>query len=83
MLRALYFVGALLSAFISVVSTLGGFIYIIHAITVRGLSLEHAMSGGSAITALASTLAIVGWIIFSYLFVVEDDRIENLSGNTP
>lgn len=82
MLRTLYFVGALLSAFISVVSTLGGFIYIIYAVT-RGLSLEQAMSGGSAITALASTLAIVGWIIFSYLFVVEDDRIENQSGNTP
>jgi hypothetical protein len=80
MLRSIYFFCALLFAAVVVISTLAGFVYVMYQLTVIGRTLDEAMTHGTAFGMLVSGLGIVGWILFSYLFVVEDERLENSSG---
>lgn len=77
MLRTFYFVAALAMAAIGILSTFAGFVYVVHSISVGGLALAEAMHRGTAVGLLISSASLLGWILFSYLFVMEDDRIEN------
>lgn len=77
MLRSVYFTLAMVSALLGILSTFAGFIYMVYWVSVGGLTLEQAMHQGTAVGMITSTASILGWILFSYLFVREDDRLEN------
>lgn len=83
MLRTLYFALALLSAAVGMLSTLAGFCFVVYNMTVGGLTLDQAMEHGTAVGLLISSGSLIGWIIFAYLFVQEDERIENDPTNHP
>ena len=77
MLRTLYFAGALIMAAIGMLGTFAGFVYVIYHISAGGLTLHEAMHQGTAVGMIVSSVSMIGWILFSYLFVREDDRLEN------
>lgn len=83
MLRTLYFVLALLSALIGMLSTLAGFCYFVYSMSAGGMTLEQAMHHSTAVGMFVSAGSLIGWILFSYLFVQEDERLENDPGNHP
>lgn len=83
MLRITYVVLACLFAILGMVSTIAGFAYTMHQLTSVGLSLDQAMEKGTTLGFLVSAVSFGGWIVFSFLFIREDERLEDDTERRP
>lgn len=83
MLRGIYFALALMFAALGVVSGFIGFGIIGYQISINGLPLDVAIQQGSVIGFAISAISIIGWIVFSCLFVIQDDKEEHINDIEP
>ena len=77
MLRKTYLVLAIVFAGFGMVSTVAGFAYTMYQLTVIGKTLDQSMEHGTILGFAISFVSFAGWILFSYLFVREDERLES------